>query len=233
MAGRYALTATPAALRQRFAYVDEPDFPPRANIAPSQPVAVIVMRDGERRFVLMRWGFLNSFMTEAPLPLIFAIRAGTAREKPAFRAAFLRRRCLLPADGYYAWQSRDRPFLVRRQDRAPFAFAALHETYVGRDGGEIDTVGLLTTEAASGLAGLAPRCPVILDGADEARWLDPATPVETAQTLCGAPDEGGLEIVPLGTAVNSAQASGPEIQAPAGPAVRLGGHGHSAQGNLF
>jgi putative SOS response-associated peptidase YedK len=233
MAGRYALTATPAVLRQRFGYADEADFPPRANIAPSQPVAVILHRDGARRFQLMRWGFLASFMTEAPLPLIFAIRSETARARPTFRAAFLRRRCLMPADGYYAWQSRERPFLVRRQDRAPFAFAALHETYVGGDGGEIDTVGLLTTEAGSGLAGLGPRCPVMLAAGDEAGWLDPATPLEAAQALCRAPDEDGLEIVPLGPAVNRAQQSGFEIQTPVGPVLRLGARAPSRQGDLF
>ena len=224
MAGRYALLASPDVLRARFAYRDEPEFPPRVNIAPTQPVPVVVLDRGERRFVLMRWGFLPGFVKDVrDFPLILNIRAETAREKPSFRAAFLRRRCLMPSDGFYEWQAAGaakRPFLIRRPDRAPFAFAALFETYVGGDGSEIDTVAMMTTGANATLSAIGERCPVILPSqAAEAAWLDPDARVEEAQRLLVAPADDALELVPIGTGINKATNTDPDLQEPIGPVI--------------
>ena len=106
MTGRFALTHSPAAVRDWFSYVEEPDFPPRYNIAPSQPVAVVHADFTARHFTLMRWGFIPAFVKDtSSYPLLINIRSETVQEKPSFRNAFARRRCLLPADGFYQWQA--------------------------------------------------------------------------------------------------------------------------------
>ncbi len=163
----------PAARRgaSYFGYADQPNFPPRYNIAPTQPVPVVHRQDGVRRFTLMRWGFIPGWVKDPKdFPLIINIRSETVREKASFRAAIQRRRALMPADGFYEWQrlGRDsRPFLLRRPDRGLFAFAALWETWMSPDGSEIDTVGLLNTTANGGdrghpraFAGDPAACPV-------------------------------------------------------------------------
>ena len=225
MAGRYALLASPDVLRARYSYRDEPDFPPRVNIAPTQPVPVIALDRGERRFVLMRWGFIPGFVKDVrEFPLILNVRAETVRDKPSFRAAFLRRRCLMPADGFYEWQAvgaAKRPFLIRRPDHAPFAFAAIFETYVGGDGSEIDTVAMVTTGANAALSAIGDRCPVILPSPEaEQAWLDPEARIEEAQRLLVAPADDALELVPIGTGINKATNTNPNLQEPIGSIIR-------------
>src|SRR5436305_792858 len=208
MSGRYALTQSPDHVRAWFAYRDQPNFPPRYNIAPTQPVAVVVFERGERRFMLMRWGFIPGFVKEPKdYPLVINVRSETAREKPSFRAAFLRRRCLIPADGFYEWQAAGktkRPFLIRRPDGAMFAFAAIFETWSGADGSEIDTAAILTTHANGTLAALGDRSPVVFSSAAEiARWLDPTLTPDKAEAMLKPPADDCFELVPVSTAVNS------------------------------
>jgi len=106
MCGRFVITSPPAALRQIFGYVEQPNFPPRHNIAPTQPIPVIIVENGVRHFRLMRWGLLPAWVKEpAKFALLINARGETVREKPAFKNAIRRRRCLVPADGYYEWQA--------------------------------------------------------------------------------------------------------------------------------
>ena len=94
MCGRYALTLPPEAVRAFFGYAEQPNFPPRYNIAPTQPVPVVTLDNGARRFTLMRWGFIPGWVKDLKAwPLVINVRSETAREKPAFRAAMTRRRC--------------------------------------------------------------------------------------------------------------------------------------------
>lgn len=247
MCGRYAIAAKPEDLRRLFGYDDRPNFPPRYNIAPTQPVAVVVLDRGRRRFVLMRWGFIPGWVRDPKdFPLVFNIRREGAREKPSYRAAFIRRRALMPADAFYEWRRSGGtpvPFMARRPDRAPFAFPALWETWTAPDGGEIDTVALITGAAEGPMAAIHHRTPVILDPAHWAEWLDPATSPERAEELLVPPVQGEMELVPLGAGVNKVANDGPEVQEPAGeneavrPAPRArraaarGGDG--GQGSLF
>ncbi|MDQ0470589.1 SOS response-associated peptidase [Labrys wisconsinensis] len=217
MCGRFALTQTPEHVRAWFAYRDQPNFPPRYNIAPTQPVAVVTLDQGERRFVLMRWGFIPGFVKDPKeYPLVINVRSETAREKASFRAAFLRRRCLMPADGFYEWQAAGRvkrPFLIRRPDRAVFAFAAIHETWSSPDGSEIDTVAIMTTHANGTLAAVHERSPVMLLSQEAvARWLDPALPLDEAEAMLRPPAEAALELIPVGTGVNSVANDDPSLQ---------------------
>lgn len=257
MCGRYAITLPPEAVRQHFDYLDQPNFPPRYNIAPTQPVPVVRIEEGRRRFVLMRWGLLPSWVKDPKeFPLVINVRSETARQKPSFRAAFLRRRCLMPADGFYEWQragAAKQPYLFRRPDRGIFAFAALYETWIGADGSEIDTVALFTTHANGPMAGVHDRGPVILSPQDYARWLDADSDMDAMEALLKPPADDFLELVPIGTAVNrvandDAAVQLPQVVTAGGGSVRAaktqadppkakpkkaGGPGDGQQGSLF
>src|SRR3984893_6752569 len=105
MCGRFVITSPPAALRQIFGYIEQPNFPPRHNVAPTQPIPVVIVENGARHFRLMRWGLLPACVKDpGRFTLLINARAETVQEKPAFKNAMKRRRCLIPADGYYGWE---------------------------------------------------------------------------------------------------------------------------------
>lgn len=242
MCGRYAITLPPDAVRQYFGYVEVPNFPPRYNIAPTQPVPVVHETDGQRHFTLMRWGFVPGWVKDLKaFPLVINIRSETVREKASFRTAFMRRRALMPADGFYEWQRlgrESRPHLLRRPDRTIFAFAALWETWSSPDGSEIDTVALINTTANGVISAIHERSPVILRQQDFSAWLDPMTSTEEASRLLRPPAEDLLEMVPVSTAVNKVAHDGPEVQhSPAkveeSPPARRSKETDTGQGSLF
>jgi putative SOS response-associated peptidase YedK len=236
MCGRYALTSAPEALRALFGYAEQPNFPPRYNIAPTQPVALVVAEpDAEgapqRHFRLARWGFLPGFVRDvAGFPLIINARSETASIKPAFRNAMKRRRCLVPADAYYEWlryrvdgRFARRAFLFRRRNGALMAFAGLWETFSGPDGSQIDTVCILTTAANGATAAIHDRMPAIIAPADFSAWLDcgagaPRNVARAAALLGPAPDDA-LVFHEIRPAINKATNEGPDLQQPlrAGP----------------
>ena len=207
MCGRFVITSAPAAIRQAFAYVDQPNFPARYNIAPTQPIPVVILDNGARRFRLMRWGLLPSWVKDPrSFTLLINARAETVRDKPAFRNAFRRRRCLVPADGYYEWKAggvRKQPYFIHPADGGPIGFAALWETWTGPNGEELDTVAIVTTAATGGLAELHDRVPVTILGEDFARWLDPdESAADDAAALLRPPVDGAFAWHPVSTAVN-------------------------------
>jgi putative SOS response-associated peptidase YedK len=173
---RYALTAPAPEVQALFGYRDEVDFPPRYDIGPTQPIAVVHRFAEERRFTLMRWGFVPAFVKDPrEISLLATARAETVRERPAFRGAFRHCRCLMPATGFYAWQrgprGEPRPFLVRPRSRGCIGLAGIWETWCGADGSEIDTACLLTIAANPIVAPLSARMPVIIAAGDFERWL--------------------------------------------------------------
>lgn len=222
MCGRYAITLPPDAMRALFAYRQQPNFPPRYNIAPTQPVPVVRLAEGARDFVLMRWGFIPGWVKDVKsFPLVINIRGESAADKPSFRAALTRRRCLMPADGFYEWQrtgtgrqSENRAWLFRRPDRGLFALAALWETWHSPDGSEIDTVALVNGPANGLMAAIHERCPVIVDPADHDAWLDPNAEARHVVPLLRPPPDDLLEMVRIGSAVNKVVNDGPDVQAP-------------------
>ena len=253
MCGRYAVTLPPEAMRQAFAYREQPNFPPRYNIAPTQPVPVVRLEQGARQFMLMRWGFIPGWVKDPKdFPLVINIRSESAAEKPSFRAALARRRCLMPADGFYEWhrlgegrRQENRPYLFRRPDRGLFAFAALWETWHSPDGSEIDTVAMVTGPANGQMAAIHHRSPVIVPPEAFDAWLDPAAEPATLRGLLRPPPDDLLEMIRLGDAVNKVANDGPELQQPFDPASapkpsepkpamrsRRGGK-DDAQGSLF
>ncbi len=220
MCGRYAVTLPPEAVRKLFRYAGHPNFPPRYNIAPTQPIAVVRLMSGERSFALMRWGLIPSWAKDpAKLPTLINARADSAADKPAFRAAMRRRRCLIPADGFYEWQKTDKgrkvPHFIHRPDGGPFAFAGLWETWSDPQGGEIDTAAILTTDANRTLAPLHDRMPCIVRPEDFDRWLDADgfPPAEVADILAPAPEDF-FQAYPISTRVNSVANDNPAILEP-------------------
>ncbi len=207
MCGRFVITSPPAALRQIFGYVEQPNFPPRHNIAPTQPIPVIIIENGVRHFRLMRWGLLPAWVKD-PRKFILLInaRAETVKEKPAFKNAIRRRRCLIPADGYYEWQAsgpRKRPHFLHRRDGSPIGLAGLAETWIGPNGEELDTVAIIAAPASRDLAILHHRVPVAIRPADFDHWLDcSADEAETVMALLTAPHEGEFVWHQVSTRVN-------------------------------
>jgi|SRR5882724_3183577 len=207
MCGRFVITSPPAALRQIFGYVEQPNFPPRHNIAPTQPVPVVLVENGIRHFRLMRWGLLPAWVKDpSKFTLLINARAETVKEKPAFKNAIKRRRCLIPADGYYEWQlfeTRKRPHFIHRRDGAPIGLAGLAETWTGPNGEELDSVAIVTAPASADLAVLHHRVPVTIRPSDFDRWLDCAThDAAAALALLTAPDEGEFVWHEVSTRVN-------------------------------
>jgi len=209
MCGRFVITSPPAAIRQVFGYVEQPNFPPRHNIAPTQPIAVVIVDNGVRRFRLMRWGLVPSWVKDPrKIALMINARSEGITKKPAFKNAIRRRRCLVPADGYYEWQAaggRKRPYFIHRRDGSLFGLAALAENWMGPNGEELETVAIVTAPASADLAALHDRVPVTLAPADFARWLDCSEddPAPVMAMLKG-PREGEFSWHEVSTRVNHA-----------------------------
>jgi putative SOS response-associated peptidase YedK len=202
MRGHFALTSPPETLRRRFGYRETPDFPPRADIAPTQPIAIVAALPftggQDRRFLLVRWGFVPSFANDLEtLPPIANARAESVAEKPIFAAAFRRRRCLIPADGFYVG-SREDLILAVRADGAPFGVAGVYETYLDPNGSEIDSACLITTGANASLAPFGERAPAIVPDAAFSAWLDhEATSPSAAQALLRPAPDDELRLTPV------------------------------------
>jgi putative SOS response-associated peptidase YedK len=221
MCGRYTLTSSPEALRALFRFEQQPNFPPRYNIAPTQPIAIVRLVEGKRQFALVRWGLLPSWVKDPKtFTLLINARGESVVEKPAFRAAMKRRRCLIPADGFYEWQAagdRKRPFCVRAKSGAPLAFAGLWETWMGPNGEELETATIVTTRANRMLAAIHDRMPVIVPPQGFDLWLDTATvDATTAAALIQPAPEGLLEAYVISTAVNRTANDNPKLLEPVG-----------------
>lgn len=177
MCSRYSFTSPPEAARALFKYLQQPNFPPRENIAPTQPVAIVRLdHNGEREFQLVRWGFVPSWAKDPrEFSTLINARSETAFEKPSFKGAIQYRRCLVPADGFYEWtgeRGQKTPHYITRRDGALMAFAGVWETWLGADGSEFDSVAILTTAANDTMEPIHARMPVILNEHDFDTWLD-------------------------------------------------------------
>lgn len=214
MCGLYSLSKSPRETRAWFKYQEEADFPPRAHVAPGQPIGIVRMENGERHFALVRWGFIPSWMKEVKpgKPLINA-RGETVMEKPSFRNAMRRRRCLVPADGYYEWsgaEGRKVPFFVQRPDKGLFALAGLWEHWMGADGSELETATLMTIAPNNELAAIHDRMPVIIAPEDYDCWL--AGEAEDAARLIRPAPDGSFVMEP--TVIGRAPAPKPPPKKP-------------------
>ncbi len=227
MCGRFVLTATPEELAALFGYLDGEDFPPRYNIAPTQPIAIVRMMHHARRFALVRWGLIPAWVTDPKkFTLLINARAEGILDKPAFRNAMRYRRCLVPSSGFYEWRRMPgsnsgktrQPFWLRPRDGRPVAFAGLWETWSDRaTGGEIDSATIVTTDANATVAPIHDRMPVVVAADDFERWLT-GEPGEASALLRPAPDDL-FEAIPISQRVNSADNDDPGLLEPAGPVL--------------
>lgn len=217
MCGRYTITSAPEVLRALFGYAEQPNFPARFNIAPTQPIPIVRLFEGKRQFVLVRWGLLPSWVKDPKaFSLLANARGETARDKPAFRAAMKYRRCLIPADGFYEWQARGsgpkQPFYIHAKSGEPLAFAGLWESWMGPNGEEMETAAIVTTAANETLGPIHDRMPVIIPPEAFDLWLNTgAVDAETAQALIAPAPGDLLEAYPVSTAVNRTANDNPKL----------------------
>src|SRR5689334_18396009 len=164
MCGRYVIKTPPDLMRATFGYSEQPNFPPRYNIAPTQPIPVVRIDNGHRSFALLRWGLIPSWVKDPRgFSLLINARAESVLDKPAFKNAIKRRRCLIPADGFYEWKrdgGRNRPYFAAAKELV--AFAGLWEAWMGPNGEEMETASIITTTANRALRVLHDRMPVVI-----------------------------------------------------------------------
>ena len=222
MCGRFTLSANLDDLQGRFGFMARDlEYRPRYNIAPTQPVLVVSVdsQHGNRRAEFMRWGLVPFWAKDLKIGsrMINAV-AETAAGKPAFRAAFKKRRCLILADGFFEWRKDGKekiPTYISQKSKAPFAFAGLWENWKSPEGDQVRSCTILTTTPNELIQPIHNRMPVILSQETEALWLDPMT--EAAETLTPllipSPAEELTSIVVSGH-VNSARNEGQECVQP-------------------
>lgn len=208
MCGRYELHTHPAAIALAFGLAYPPAMQPRYNIAPMQCVPIVRLNAaGERELVQVRWGLVPRWAKDPSIgSRMINARAETATTRGAFRHALARRRCLVPADGFYEWRvtaSARQPMHVARRDGQPFGMAGLHERWRSPQGEVIDTCTILTTRANAPLQALHERMPVIVPPQDYARWLDASdASADVQDVLVPAPDDA-LCARPVSSRVNA------------------------------
>lgn len=235
MCGRFTLFSEPGDLAKLFEVdqVATGALPPRYNVAPTQEVyAVAQTSDGERRLGTLRWGFVP-FWADEPRSGPINARAETLSEKPMFRDAFTRKRCIIPADGFYEWREDPQtgvkvPHYVRRANGEPLAFAGLWSTWHPKDDGEAEplrTCVIVTTDAEDWLREIHPRMPVALPRGSWDGWLDPNEDDPAAlDDMLRSVEVNDLEGYEVSTEVNNARNEGahlidPEDDSAAGGAL--------------
>jgi putative SOS response-associated peptidase YedK len=219
MCGRYCITSAPEAIRRLFRYREQPNFPPRYNVAPTQPVPIVRLAEGQREFALVRWGLIPAWVKDPKtFTLLINARGESLNDKPAFRNAMKRRRCLFPADGFYEWKAegmRKRAYFARPRAGGPIAFAGLWETWTGPNGEEMQTAAIVTTEANRTMGAVHHRAPVIVAPEAFDLWLDcKAVDEKTASALIAPAPEGLMEVYEVSPAVNRVANDSPDLIAP-------------------
>jgi putative SOS response-associated peptidase YedK len=231
MCGRFTLRTPTNVLIEQFELDFAPQLKLRFNIAPTQDVAVVrkTPDDPQRQLVMLHWGLIPSWAKEAKLgQWMINARGETVAEKPSFRAAFKRRRCLVVADGFYEWTPRKqghRAHWLHPRQAPLLAFAGLHEQWSVEHGPVIDSCTVITTEANGDLAGIHARMPVVLAATSWRAWLDPGSEPEALQALLVPAPDGTLEARVVGTRVNDPRHDDPSCleSAPGEAVFRLDG----------
>ena len=223
MCGRYASARSTADLATLLGATDEtgdvlaePDY----NVAPTKPVPAAIVRHEERRLVALRWGLVPSWAKDPRIgSRLINARAETLADKPAFRSALARRRCLLPADGFYEWMpdpsgsGPKQPYYLARADGGLLAMAGLYEIWRDAEDRLLWSATVITTAAADDVGHIHDRAPMTVPPAQWAAWLDPASPAPLDALRPAVP--GALRAVPVSTLVNNVRNNGPELLVPA------------------
>ena len=220
MCGRYTLSATPARINARFSVAIDPGWQPSYNVAPGTGVLIVRAEDDNQARVgeTAYWGFTPSWFKaggKAPRPI--NARSEGVASKPMFRHAFSRRRCILPADGFYEWKKLDggkQPWLIRQQDGGVFGFAGIYEP-ANEATGDRPSCAILTTEANALMRPIHARMPVILEANDYAGWLDPGqSRTSILESLLRPYQSDALVATPVSTRVNNVRNNDAELLRP-------------------
>lgn len=219
MCGRYAFARTDE-IPSLFE-IDEKRISPRFNIAPTQDVAIVRLdHDGKRKLDFVRWGLVPYWAKEpGKVPHINA-RMESISQKPLFRDAFEKRRCLVPADGFYEWKKTDgrkQPYFCCRKDRHLLAFAGVWERWRGSEGKWLRSCAIVTGPPNPLVAQLHDRMPVIVPSMEFREWLDPRTPKEVLEPILSPYPASEMKVFAVSTAVNHVDQDGPECLQEIGP----------------
>lgn len=220
MCGRYSLYADYRAILERFdideVTFEEEEYSQSYNIAPSQQIVAVVNDGAKNRLGFLKWGLVPPWAKDEKIGYkMINARAETAAEKPSFRSAFKKKRCLVIADSFYEWKRTDdgkTPMRIKLKSGEPFAFAALWESWKSPDGKTVNTCSILTTKANELMGTIHDRMPVILTKEAEKIWLDPnVQDAETLGSLLQPFESTELEAYEVSDAVNSPKNNGPEL----------------------
>ncbi len=220
MCGRYTITINPDTMREELHLADIPaEVQPRYNVAPTQQIAVVRSAD-ERKVEMMHWGLIPFWAKDPTIgSRLINARSETLLEKPAFKNAFAKRRCLILADGFYEWQKgggpkgRSQPYLFKLADDKPFAFAGLWEFWRSPEGQEVVSCTIITTEANGLVKPVHDRMPVMLSGDNLWAWLTLEQPDHRLNLLKPYPEEK-MKAYPVSPLVNRPELDTPELVLP-------------------
>jgi putative SOS response-associated peptidase YedK len=220
MCGRFTLTQSAEKITEFFGLSEVSELAPRYNIAPSQLIAAIVQdkENQENKLKWMRWGLIPSWAKDTKIGYkLINARSETLTEKPSFRNAFKRRRCLIIADGFYEWQKQEKhkqPYYIQLRDKQPFAFAGLWETWQPEDGEAIISCTIITTEANAVMQPIHDRMPVILSPDVYEQWLDPTFDQSNDLLESLKPYDSEMIATPVSNVVNNPVHDQPECVEP-------------------
>lgn len=225
MCGRYSLTATPEELVKLFELSQLDGFPPRYNIAPTQPILMVTVGPANNIIApLVRWGLVPAWVKDpGEFSLLVNARSETAAEKPSFKNAMRHRRTLIPASGFYEWfrpanakgNVGKQAYWIRPKNGGIVCFGGLVETWAGADGSEIDSGCILTTNANQMISPIHHRMPVIIQPKDFDRWLDckNSEPRDVVDLMQPAPEDY-FEAIAVSDMVNKVSNASPDNQKP-------------------
>ena len=222
MCGRYTLKTPIDVVAEHFGLDEHPSsLTPSYNVAPTQEVAAVLEEDEKRKLETFRWGLIPSWAKDPAIGnKTINARAETVPEKPSFRSAFKRRRCLIVADGFYEWKKADggakQPYHIRMEDSSPFAFAGLWETWDGDGVEEVRSCSIVTTDANDLMREIHHSMPVILPPENYAAWLDPGfDDREALKSLLKPSPSEEMEAYPVSRRVNRPTNNEPGVVEPA------------------
>lgn len=216
MCGRFAQRTDSKKLAKVFGVAEVPVMEARFNITPAQDILGVFQSEDGRQVTFYQWGLVPSWAKDKSMgSRLINARSETVAEKPAFREAFKKRRCIIPADGFYEWQKTDgkkQPFFFRMRNESPFGFAGLWEHWEGRGGESINSCTILTTEANDVLRPVHDRMPVILHPDDYDLWLDSdVRKLELVKELLSSYPASEMMSYPVGTSINSPRNQGAKL----------------------
>jgi putative SOS response-associated peptidase YedK len=219
MCGRYNLATDSQTLVDSFDLVNQLNWKPRYNISPSQEIPAVRQGRAGREGVLLRWGLIPHWAKDEKFGYrTINARAETVAEKPAFRSAFRKRRCLIPATGFYEWRKVDnikQPYNIRVKDADLFAFAGLWERWVSSEGDAVESCTIIVTEANEALSHIHDRMPVILESDDYDTWLDSdLQDVEAVKPLLRSWPEDWITFYPVSRRVGRPDNDDPSLLKP-------------------